>query len=146
MIRSVAAVFAGLVLAFALVVGIEGIGAVVHPFPPDVDPTDMDVCRAHVARCPGWFLAVAVVLWGLTTLVSVWVATRLGTGRHPAHGVVVGVFLCLAAGFNMLMLPYPIWFDLGNLVAFPSAIYFGVCFGRGRAPIPESTANETEAS
>lgn len=130
-IRSVAAVVAGFIVAFALVVAIEGLSAIVHPFPPGVDPNDMDVCREHVARYPAWILAVAGVLWGLTVFVSVWLATRLGTSRHPAHGIIVGLLLCLAAGFNMWMLPYPIWFDLANIVAFPAAIYFAARIGRG---------------
>ena len=134
MIRSIAAVVAGFILAFALVVVVEIFGAMVHPFPPGVDPSDMDVCRKHVAACPAWVLAVSSVLWGLTTFVSVWLATRVGTSRHPAPGIIVGLLLCLAAGFNMWMLPYPIWFDVANIVAFPTAIYFGATIARASQP------------
>src|SRR5262245_34863387 len=93
LVRSVGAVLAGLVVAAVLIVGVEGFGSIVHPFPPDVDPTDYEVCKAHVARYPAWVLAVAVVAWGLTTFVSAWLATRLGSGRRRAHGVVVGLVL-----------------------------------------------------
>jgi hypothetical protein len=48
-VRSVGAVLAGLVVAGVLVVGVEAFSSVVHPFPPDVDPTDYEVCKAHVA-------------------------------------------------------------------------------------------------
>src|SRR5262245_24747281 len=93
LIRSAGAVLAGLAVAAGLVVGVEVFSPIVHPFPADVDPTDYEACKAHVARCPGWVLAVAVVAWGLTTFSSAWVATRLGSGRHRAHGIVVGLIL-----------------------------------------------------
>ena len=53
------------------------------------------------------------------------------SGRHPAHGFVVGSLLILAVVFNMYQLPYPLWFEVFNLVAFPVAIYWGVKLGRG---------------
>lgn len=139
MFRSIGAVVAGIIVGFALVIGVEVFGMIVYPFPEGADPNDMDVCRKHIASCPGWILAVSAILWGLTAFVSVWVATRLGSGRHPAHGMIIGLLLCLAVGFNMWMLPYPLWFDLANIVAFPVAIYFGVRIGRDPAPSQTST-------
>lgn len=105
-IRSVGSVIAGLIVALMLVIGVEGLGSILHPFPPGVDPTDMEACKAHVAQYPTEVLALlGVVLWGLTVFVSSWLATRLGTGRHLAHGLVVGAILLAAAVFNMAMLP-----------------------------------------
>src|SRR5262249_62052277 len=95
--RSAGAVLAGLVVASVLIVGVEVFGSIVHPFPPEVDPTDYEVCKAHVARYPAWVLAVAVVAWGLTTFVSAWLATRLGAGGHRAHGVVGGLIVLALA-------------------------------------------------
>lgn len=36
------------------------------------------------------------------------ISGNLGTGRHLAHGIVVGSILLLAAVANLLLLPYPI--------------------------------------
>jgi hypothetical protein len=129
-----------LVVAFALVVAVEYVSNVFHPFPEGVEPTHGKI-SAHVAACPTWVLALAVAAWGLTTFVSAWLATRLGAGRHPAHGFVVGSILLLAAVANMLMLPYPIWFTVLNLVILPLAIYSGATRGRGRRAASEPTAN-----
>jgi len=130
--RSVGAVLVGLVAAAALIVGVEAFSSVVHPFPADVDPTDYEVCKAHVARYPAWVLAVAVLAWGLTTFLSAWLATRLGSGRRRAHGVVVGLILLALVVMNMSMLPYPIWFWVSNLVAFPLGFYLGAKLGGPR--------------
>jgi len=139
LVRSVGAVLIGLVAAMILIVGVEGVGAILHPFPPDVDPTDYEVCKAHVARIPAWILLLVVLLWGLTTFLSVWLATRLGWGRHRAHGIVVGSILLALVIMNMSMLPYPVWFWASNLIVFPLATYCGAKLG---GPRPAAAANE----
>ena len=129
-LQSVGAVFLGLVIAFAMVIGIEGFGAVYHPFPPDVDPTDFAVCAAHVARFPDWILAVSSLGWTLTVVAASWTATRLGTGRHPAHGLGIGGFLLGLAVFNMVILPYPIWFKVVTFITLSLGAYLGAKWAR----------------
>jgi hypothetical protein len=124
--RSTGAITASLVVAMGLIIAVEAFSEVFHPFPPGVDPTDYEACKAHVAKYPQWILAVAVVGWGGTTFVSAWLATRLGAGRHPAHGIAVGLLLLTAAALNMFMLPYPVWFTIANLLLFPLAIFWAV--------------------
>ena len=123
---SVLAVTASLITAVALLSAIEGVSEVYHPSPPGMDPNDMEACKAHVANYPQWLLAVFVPVWGLTAFTSVWVATRLGAYRHLAHGVAIGFLLLLGAIVNMLILPYPLWFELANLVLIPLGIFFGI--------------------
>ena len=128
-VRSVGPVLAGLVVAVALMIGVEFFSSIVHPFPPGVDPSDYEVCREHVARYPAWVLAVAVLAWSLTTFLCSWLATRLGSERHLAHGIVVGSILLALAIINMSMLPYPVWFWAGNLTLFPLGFYAGARLG-----------------
>jgi hypothetical protein len=87
--RSCAAVSSGLVVALLLTIAVEAFSAVVHPVPPGIDLSDIEACRAHVARYPAWVLAVVVFAWGVSTVAAAWLATRLGPSRHPAHGFVV---------------------------------------------------------
>ena len=129
MLRSVGGVIAGLTVALFFVIGVEGLGSILHPFPPGVDPTDLEVCKAHVARYPTGLLALVVVAWGTAVFVSSWVATRLGTGRYLAHGVLVGSILLAAVVFNMAMLPYPKWFWI-NVIVFPIAFLAGAKFAQ----------------
>ncbi|MGI8981814.1 MAG: hypothetical protein ACR2FY_21500 [Pirellulaceae bacterium] len=141
-LRSIGAVITGLVVAFVLLAGIEVFSNVFHPFPPGVDPTDMEVCKAHVAQYPTSVLAVGATGWGLTVALSTALATRLGMGRHPAHGIVVGLLLYLAAIVNVLMLPYATWFEVFCFVVLPLCIFAGVRLGRGAAsPANSGTPN-----
>ena len=49
----------------------------VHPFPENFGGTTEEMCL-HVKRYPDWVLAVVVVAWGTTALVSTWIAQRIG--------------------------------------------------------------------
>ena len=133
---SVLAIAASLTTAFILLAAIEAVCAVLHPAPPGVDLSDMEACKAHVANYPQWLLAAAVPAWGLTAFTSVWIATRLGAYRHFAHGVAIGLLLLFALVSNMLMLPYPIWFELANLVVIPLGIFLGIRLGMAQATGP----------
>ena len=125
--RSVGAVIAGLIVAFILVVAVKRI----YPFPLSFNPKDYQGLEAHVANISRLLLGVMVVWWGMTALVSSCVATQLGPGRHSAHGGVVGFLLVLPMSANMIVLPYPLWFELANLVTIPVATIFGTMLGRG---------------
>ena len=129
--RCMGAVVIGLLAAMIFVVGVEWMSSILHPFPPGVDTSDLEVCRAHVSRYPAGVLLLAVLGWTLGTFVSSWIATRMGHNRHPAHGIVTGAILLALAVMNMAMLPYPAWFWVLNLVAFPACGYFGSRLGRG---------------
>ena len=132
-LRSIGAIIASLISAMALIVLIEVITLNFHPFPAGADTTDQEVVKAHVAAFPHWVLAIAAIGWSVTTFVSAWVATRLSTARHRAHGIAIGALLLLAAIVNMFLLPYPVWFVVVNLVGIPLAIYVAVKLGQAPA-------------
>jgi hypothetical protein len=120
--RAVCSIVVGVALAFALVIAVEFVSAVVHPLPPDFDGSMDEMCQ-HVARYPDWVLALVVVAWGCTTFASTWITRRIS--NRPC-GACVGLFLFAAVAFNIAMLPYPIWFKVAILIAIPAAIYLGL--------------------
>jgi hypothetical protein len=123
-LRTLAGTVIGLVVAFILVVGVEGFSAVVHPLPKDFGGTMEEMCR-HVERYPQWVLAVVVPMWAVTALVSTWIAQRIG--NLYAAGA-VGLLLLSALVFNLSKLPYPIWFKVVSLLVIPAAIVAGCRF------------------
>ncbi len=125
-LRSVGAIVAGLVVTAAIVVGVEIISAIFHPFPPGVDQSDLEVCKAQVARYPTWLLACAAAGWCAASFAGSWLATRVGTGRHPAHGGIVWGALQAMAAANMAMLPYAMWFPILIEVGLPLAALLGI--------------------
>jgi MFS family permease len=127
-LRAILAIIAGMVLAFALVIAVEGFSSIVHPLPPNFTGTTDEICQ-HVARYPHWVLGVVVIAYSATTFLSTWIATKIG--RRVA-GAVVSLLLLLAIAFNITKLPYATWFKAVMPGCFLVACYLGVTLG-GRA-------------
>jgi hypothetical protein len=132
-----AAVVIGLFVAFVLVVAVELFSSVVHPLPEDFGGTMEEMCL-HVQRYPPWVLAVAVPAWGVTALVSTWIAQRIG---NSYSSVIVGGVLLAALVFNISQLPYPLWFKIASLLVVPAAIVAG-----SRLSVRHPTAATAEAN
>ena len=129
---SVMSVIAGLVGAFLVIIAAEVFSEIYHPWPAGADKSDFEVCKAHVARYPTWVLAACTAIWAIAPFAGAFVATWLGSGRHAAHGIFVGAILLALAGFNMAMLPYPLWYPIVNLITFPLGTFLGIRLARGR--------------
>jgi hypothetical protein len=120
-LHTLAGTVIGLVMAFILIVGVEGFSAVVHPLPNDFGGTMEEMCR-HLESYPQWVLAVVVPMWAVAALAGTWIAQRIG--NLYAAGI-VGLLLLAALVFNISKLPYPIWFKAVNLLVIPVAILAG---------------------
>jgi hypothetical protein len=120
-LRTSAAILAGLLVLFALVVAVELFSSVVHPLPEGSGTTKEEICR-HVERYPPWVLAVVVPAWGAAAFAGTWTARKIGNLFSAA---VVGLLLLAGLVCNLSMLPYPIWFKVANLLVIPAAIFAG---------------------
>lgn len=124
-IKSVLAVVFSVIVSVVLFMLVEGVSALIHPFPEDFGGTFEEVAY-QVETYPTWALVfLGGVGWGGLVVICTWLATRYGHNRNPWHGYGVGVFLVGMAAFNMSMLPYPTWFIVFMLVLLPAATYFG---------------------
>ncbi len=115
-------VFAGLLVAFAAVIGVEAFSAVVHPFPVDMEQTYEAICR-HVENYPPWVLAIVVPMWMASAYAGVSVAALVG-GRVSA--IIVGCFVLAALFLNLWMAPYPIWFRVAMVIAGPVSVWLAI--------------------
>src|SRR5437588_13116769 len=120
-LRCMAAIIAGMIVALVFVVAVELFSAVVHPVPPDFGGTMEEMCQ-HVSRYPHWVLAVVVLAWGATAFVSTWTAARLG---NRGAALFTGLLLLAAVVINISQLPYPNWFKIVILLVIPTAILLG---------------------
>ncbi len=125
-LRTIIAISAGLALAFLLVIAVELFSAVVHPFPPEFTGTTDEICACRPISRLG--LGVVILAWSATAFVSTWVATRIG---NRLAGVVVILILTLAIVFNVVKLPYVMWFKVVMLSCFAVACFLGAMrYGR----------------
>ena len=124
MIRKVAAIAAGILIVGLVVMTLQWVGSMLYPLPEGVDPmdpADRDAFLAHVSSMP-------LASWGLAFVSEVLGAFlgALAAGRiaqtHPTRfaGVIVGVAL-LGSIMNWMSFPHPVWFIVGQLVAYLAA-------------------------
>jgi hypothetical protein len=71
-------------------------------------------------------------MWSAAPFSGAWLATRLGTGRHSIHGIIVGVVLLALAVCNLSMLPYPVWFPVVVLLTFTLGPFLAIRLARGK--------------
>lgn len=138
-LRSIGAVLLSLLVAFALLFAVEGISAILHPWPEDFGGTQEEVAQ-QVATYPAWILAVlGGTGWGGIMFLATWLATRLGSNRHAGHGYGIAAVFFILIIFNMSQLPYPLWFWVFMLIVQPIAAYLGTSTGA-------KSRNESSAS
>lgn len=132
-LRFLVAILVASLVTIVLLIAVELFSAVVHPVPPGFENTMEAMCQ-HVARYPHWVLAVAAGMWSAIGFVGSWLAGRVG-GR--GSGLVMAVLLIAALVWNVLMLPYYLWFKVVALTVIPAATLAGAWLAGGRAvPAP----------
>ena len=168
MIRSIAGVIAGFVVASVVMMSMEFANA--HLFYPEfaqlADSRDKEVTREALASAPvgaapdsrqlvlrrreavrevlasapvGALLVVALG-WVLGSLAGGFVAAWIGRRTPIVHGLVLGGLLTLAGIANNLMLPPPLWFWIATFVVFFPATCAGARL------VPQKTLVASRAS
>ena len=129
LIRSTLAILLSVVIAFVLVVAVETISSVLHPWPDEFSGSLEEIVHQVESYSP-WVLALlGGVGYGTTMFVCTFVATRLGSKTHTWHGYGIGLFLFAMVVLNMTQLPYPVWFWVMMFTVLPVAAYFGTMLG-----------------
>ncbi|CAG1000696.1 hypothetical protein PHYC_02857 [Phycisphaerales bacterium] len=126
----------GLVVAMALVTGVEVVNGILHPPPAGFQGTHEEVCTL-VESYPAWLLVTSGVAWAFTAFLGTWIAKRIG-GRGA--GLTVGLLLLAGAVYNVLVYPYPLWFKGGVLVGMVVGVLVG---SRKRAAAPAAAGVPT---
>jgi putative effector of murein hydrolase LrgA (UPF0299 family) len=132
-LRRIGAVIVGVIVAFLIVAGVEGIAHKIYPPPPGTNMQDMTQVKAFVATLPLSVLLIVLAGWLLATFVATWLAARIaGT---PIPGYVVGAVLLCAGIANAFIIPQPVWFSIASFV-----IYIGATWVGARAGAPARVA------
>jgi len=128
MVRNIGAVVAGILVVGIVVGGLQYATSLLYPLPEGLDPFDPANAEAlgeHMSRMPvsAWLLAFA------SEIVGVFLgALAAGTIARDRQAVFVGVLVVVGiAGSitNWVSFSHPMWFIIGQLVAYP-LVFFGV--------------------
>jgi hypothetical protein len=122
MIRTIAAVLLGLLVAMATMLLVEYLGMSLFPLPPGIDlDSEEDLARLVASATLGKKLWV-LLAWSLAAFAGAAVAARTSR-RHP-RGAALSVGGLIVAGvlLNAALLPHPAWMTVaGVLLPVPVA-------------------------
>jgi len=131
-IRSVAAVGAGLASAFVVIMLVETVGHTIFPPPTGYDPMTPEGMTAIVAQMSPaalLFVLLAYVCGGMTGGV---VAVRVSGGERLAEALVVGAVLTVGTLLNVLTIPHPVWMSGASVSVQLPAVWLGARLGSRR--------------
>ena len=111
---AILAVIAGILVGGMVVGAVEALGHRVYPVPADLDPSDPKALGEYIAQLPAGAFLFVLLAFAFGALGGSLVASLIG-GRTP--GIIVGAVLCLFGFLNLVMIPHPVWFGPGVLLA-----------------------------
>jgi len=138
MIRMIAAVLLGLVVALATILLVEYLGMSLFPLPPGISLDDeQDLARLVEAAPLGKKLWV-LMGWSLASLLGAFVAAKVAGRRRVGAALCVGGLIVAGVAFNAALLPHPAWMTVaGVLLPLPLAwLAARLARPRGSAPSP----------
>lgn len=126
MARNIGAFVAGFLVVGVVVAGLQAISAQIFPLPEGFDPTDAEALARHTATLPAgaWAMAFGSEIVG--AFLGALTAGRIaGSHRKRFAAAIVGLAL-LGSILNWTSFPHPLWFVVGQLVAYPVALWAAV--------------------
>jgi hypothetical protein len=123
-IRFIYSTLAGIAVAMAIFFVVEVFGRVAFPIPAELNEHNHDDMCRYIASYPSWVLAAVIPMWLGLAYGSTYVAAWLG---NLFPGIVVGTLVILLFGWNVVMLPYPVWwFPAAILIGFPIMVFLAL--------------------
>jgi len=124
MIRNIAAVLAGVVTAFVLILVVEKLGHLIYPPPADLDFSDPEAIRPYMATLPFVALLFPMIAWVVGTFAGSLLASKIGTANPLLFAGIVGGLVLAATIANLIMIPHPVWFSIVSLIAIAASAWF----------------------
>ena len=115
MLRTILGIFAGVVLAFVVLMGLEMAGHAVMPPPPGLDPADPKDLKQMVASASMAAKVWVVFAWFAAVVAGGWAARRLS--RKGWAGWVIAGLIVLGGVANIMMIPHPLWMQIAAVAA-----------------------------
>ncbi|MDH3429121.1 MAG: hypothetical protein OEM60_10015 [Gammaproteobacteria bacterium] len=126
MIRDAAAVIAGVVTAFVLIMLIEKLGHLIYPPPADLDWSDPAAVRPYIATLPLLALLFPMFAWMIGTFAGSRLACFIGTARPLTLAGIVGGLVLAATIANLIVIPHPLWFSILSVLGIAASAWLAM--------------------
>jgi hypothetical protein len=108
-VRVVIAVICGALIAFALVAGIEAVGARVFPAPAGIDAAQPAQWQTSIPKLPLGALLIVLAAWIVSTFVGAVAASLIARRRVRLVSAIVGILVLASTVANFVLIPHPLW-------------------------------------
>ena len=116
MMRNAAAMVAGVVIAFGMMVLVERATSLIYPPPPNLDFSDTESARPYLATLPAGEFVLVFGSSVVAAFVGTLAACYIGTAQHSLFGGVVGGVVLARTIANFIAIPYPHWLAVATLL------------------------------
>lgn len=117
MIRKIAAVVFGAILAIVLIILVEGFSHVVYPPPADLDITDKEALRTYMHAAPVGALLMVCAAWMAGVFGGGLLATWISRDSALVNCAIIGGLVLVGTVLNLLSIPHPAWFAIVSVLA-----------------------------
>lgn len=139
MLRNIAGIVAGVVIAFVTVMLIDKIGHMAYPPPDGLDFTDPDAVKPYMATLPVGALLMILASSVVATFIGTLVGCYVGTANAGLFGAVIGGLVLAATIANFIFIPHPLWLSIATLIGIVLCTLLAIRL----APTPAPTTSET---
>ena len=123
MIRKVAAISFGAVIAIALIVVVQMIGHAVYPPPPGIDATNPETLKTLVGKMPVAALMLVILSYAVGAFGGGLLAALIARETPMVYALIVGALVLLGTLVNLVAIPHPTWFAIGAITAILATIF-----------------------
>jgi hypothetical protein len=117
MLRNIAAVVIGAVVAIVLVIVVEKSSHAFYPPPVDLQMTDKEALKAYFGSVPTGALLFVGAAWVIGTFGGGMIATLIARASPSINCVIIGGLVLTGTVLNLVSLPHPTWFVVVSIVA-----------------------------
>ena len=124
-LKQIAAVFIGLMVAFTVIILLEKIAHGNMVVPEGVDPNTPEGAEQLIAMAPVSALIWIVLGYLLGSFLGSLVAQLISNGTQPVSAWITGGILLALTLANLFMVPHPVWMVVSSILAVLLASWLG---------------------
>ena len=133
MIRKIAAVILGAVLALAVRLGTQLFSHAMYPSQPGADLSTTQGAKLYFETIPMPALVLILIGWGLSTLAGAWFAGFIAREKPLTYAWIVALLVAIGTIVNFVNIPHPMWFMCVAILTIPIAAWIGGKLASGHA-------------
>lgn len=112
--KIVLGIVAGVVIAFACIMGVEMLDHMLYPPPPGMDFNDPAQLARLMHMMPTAAIAIVALGWFIAAWIGGWAANAIA--KRAVAGWVVALLIVAGAVVNLMAIPHPAWMWAAGLL------------------------------